>query len=108
MIDRFRKLAALFLVIIGLGGSQICTADQCPAGFEPNEQGCSDSERAAGCQDIRLDDGTGCVNFVESEVDADEQCPAGFSEDDSGCSDDERAEGCRDIRLDNGTGCVSR
>ena len=104
-------LSLAFIVVANVITPNLGIAEECPAGFEPSEQGCSDSERAAGCKDIRMDDGTGCVNFVESDSssdsDADEQCPAGFVEDDSGCSDDERADGCRDVRLDNGTGCVS-
>lgn len=34
---------------------------QCPAGFTPREQRCSNAERARGCRDMRLPSGQGCV-----------------------------------------------
>src|SRR5687768_15523440 len=85
------------------------SAEECPAGFEESEERCTDAERAEGCKDVRLDDGTGCVSRVDGEdADDDEECPDGFEESEERCSDEEREEGCRDLRLDNGTGCVSR
>ncbi len=36
--------------------------EQCPAGFEESEEKCTSEERAEGCKDIRLDNGTGCVD----------------------------------------------
>ncbi len=37
------------------------TAAQCPAGFQRSEQKCTERERRAGCKDLRLPNGTGCV-----------------------------------------------
>ena len=35
--------------------------ERCPAGFTQSEQRCTDRERKAGCKDIRLPNGIGCV-----------------------------------------------
>ena len=99
-------LRSALIISVNIAFPLICLAEECPAGFEESEQSCSDSERAAGCRDIRLDDGTGCVD--RPDVDTEEQCPPGFEESEDRCSDDEREAGCQDVRLDNGTGCVSR
>ncbi|MCB0332130.1 MAG: hypothetical protein KDD55_01455 [Bdellovibrionales bacterium] len=36
--------------------------ETCPPGFYPSEQKCSNKERKAGCKDIRLPSGLGCVH----------------------------------------------
>jgi len=36
--------------------------EECPAGFEESEDKCTPEEREEGCKDIRLPNGTGCVN----------------------------------------------
>jgi hypothetical protein len=36
--------------------------EECPDGFEESEDKCTSEERAEGCKDIRLDNGTGCVS----------------------------------------------
>ncbi len=36
--------------------------EECPAGFEESEESCTPEEREDGCRDIRLDNGTGCVD----------------------------------------------
>jgi hypothetical protein len=35
--------------------------DRCPPGFQPSEQKCTERERRAGCKDVRLPSGLGCV-----------------------------------------------
>ena len=80
-------------------------ADDCPDGYEERDQSCTPDERADGCKDVRLDDGTGCV-YLPDDAD-DEECPDGYEERDQGCTDDEREDGCSDVRLDSGKGCVS-
>ena len=44
-----------------LKGNVANRAEQCPAGFTPREQRCSNVERAKGCRDMRLANGQGCV-----------------------------------------------
>jgi hypothetical protein len=36
--------------------------EQCPAGFSPSENKCSQQERRRGCRDMRLPGGLGCVS----------------------------------------------
>lgn len=43
------------------GGRNNASTGQCPAGFRPSEQKCSQAERARGCKDMRLPSGLGCV-----------------------------------------------
>lgn len=35
--------------------------EECPPGFRPSEQKCSQAERSRGCKDMRLPGGLGCV-----------------------------------------------
>lgn len=97
-------LIALSLLLIPIVPVTVF-AEDCPDGFEERDQSCTPEERAEGCRDVRLDDGTGCVYMPD--VDDDEECPDGYQERDQGCTDEEREEGCSDVRLDSGKGCVS-
>jgi hypothetical protein len=98
------RLIALALFLVPAMPA-VLYAEDCPDGYEEREESCSPTERSAGCRDVRLDDGTGCVYLPEE--DTDEECPDGYEERDSGCSEEEREEGCSDVRLDSGKGCVS-
>jgi hypothetical protein len=99
----FRSIL-LSLFLLSLVPSTLWASD-CPDGFEERDRSCTPAERADGCKDVRLDDGTGCVYLPDE--DSDEECPDGYEERDYGCSDDEREDGCSDVRLDSGKGCVS-
>lgn len=41
--------------------NRYASREQCPPGFRPSEQKCSQEERRRGCKDMRLPGGLGCV-----------------------------------------------
>ena len=88
------------------------SSNECPSGFSPRDNRCSDSERANGCQDTKSASGRSCIrwgrpqNSGRSGRNLALECPTGFTYRANRCSAVEKVRGCKDTRSRSGASCV--